>query len=346
MKNFDSLRKDCQETLKNQIAMLAPLKGSKLLVTGGTGFVGSWIAEMIACLNDDHSFGTQLVLVSRGTEHFKDTRPHLAKRKDIQLLKSDIRNLNEVPKETEWIVHAASNPDNRFHASNPVETMTVIAEGTSTLLRAADRCENLKMFLNVSSGLIYGTLPVDMKNVAESYVGAPPAASTTSAYASAKRYAETFVTAARTQAHIPCAIVRPFAFVGPYQALDTPWALNNFLHDAMGGKAIRVYGDGQTTRSYLYGSDAAFWFLRALTGAQSGECYNLGSSEAITLEQLAHKVAKLFDPRPEIILKTQTTSAPSNSFIPDVTLAEKKLQLKVTVPLEKALEKTVKWNQQ
>ncbi len=344
MKKFESVRQDCSLVLKNRAELLAPLKGQMLVVTGGTGFVGTWLAELVTCLNDEYKFRTQLVLIARGTDHFRDTRPHLAKRADIRLVKNDVRSLLDLPKESDWIVHAAANPDNRTHATSPIETMLTISEGTSALLRAADRCDNLKMFLNVSSGLIYGSLPVEMGAVAESFSGAPLVGSTSSAYAEAKRYAETFVSATRTQTQIPCVNVRPFAFIGPYQSLETPWALNNFLHDALGGSAIRVFGDGRAVRSYLYGSDMAFWLLRMLTASKSGECFNLGSPETVTLEKLAFIVADFIKPSPEVVLRSQSAHASANSFVPDVSLASKKLQLSVTVPLKVALEKTLQWN--
>ncbi|MEZ4814787.1 MAG: NAD-dependent epimerase/dehydratase family protein [Bdellovibrionota bacterium] len=340
-----SVRKDCLEILEDHHEELSPLKGKTLVITGGTGFLGTWISEVIATLNDEYSYGTQLTLIARGTDHFKNAKKHLAERKDVHLIKSDVRNLTELPKETDWLVHAASNPDNRFHATNPIETMSAIADGTSAVLRAADRCENIKMFLNVSSGLIYGSLPLEVKAVAETYNGAPVSGSTASAYAAAKRYAETFVAAARTQAQIPCMSVRPFAFLGPYQSLETPWALNNFLHDALAGNPVRVFGDGQSVRSYLYGSDAAFWILKILTHGQSGDCYNVGSAEGVSLEQLARKIASCFDPAPEIRLKTSNTVQQVSSFVPDLSLAIKKHALEVKVSLDSALKKTIQWHQ-
>src|SRR3954469_19418401 len=98
-KSIDLVRTDCDTALKGKVSALSRLKGEILVVTGGTGFVGTWLTEAVAYLNDQYSFGTQLVLISRSTDLFKTSRPHLANRKDVSLIKSDVRHLSELPRE-------------------------------------------------------------------------------------------------------------------------------------------------------------------------------------------------------------------------------------------------------
>jgi nucleoside-diphosphate-sugar epimerase len=336
-------RRDCDLSFRDHVTRLARLKGTTVFVTGGTGFIGTWLAEGIAYLNDQHSFGTQLVLLSRGTDAFKVLRPHLARRDDISFVKSDIRHLLELPRQTSWIVHAAGNPDSRFHSTSPTEAMSVIADGTHSVLRAADRCENLKMLLNMSSALIYGAQPLELERLPESYVGAVPTGSVSSAYAEAKRYSETVCAAARSQARIPTMSVRPFAFLGPYQSLDTPWAMNSFIRDALNGNPINVMSDGRTVRSYLYGSDMASWTLNALVNGSEADTYNLGSPDAIQLESLARKIASHFNPQPEIRLHGSLT-VPQSRLVPDVSLAQRKLGVKQEISLDSAITRTVEWH--
>jgi dTDP-glucose 4,6-dehydratase len=339
----DAVRADCDAVLEGRHELLAPLRGGTLAITGGTGFVGTWLTELVTRLNDRHAFGVQVVLVSRGTDRFLEAHPHLAAREDVRCQKSDARYLTDLPKETSWVVHAAANPDNRFHSSNPVEAMTVIANGTASVLRAVDRCSSLRMLLNVSSGLVYGSQPLDLERVPESHVGAPPLGSVSACYAEAKRYAETLCAAARSQARLPIVTARPFAFVGPHQALDSPWAINNFIRDAISRNPIRVFGDGQTVRSYMYPSDLALWLLRILTAGTSGLAYNVGSPEGTTLENVARLVSNHFEPRPEIRLRTAPNVGQRSRFVPDTSLA-RALGLTLTVGLEEAIAKTVRWN--
>ncbi len=339
----DLIREDCLSGLEGRSEQLSPLRGDTVVITGGTGFTGTWLAEMIAALNDQYSFGTKLILISRSTDHFKSTRPHLANRADITLVKSDVRYMVELPKETNWVIHAAANPDNRFHSTNPIEAMAIISDGTFAVLKAVDRCGDFKMFLNLSSGLIYGSQPLEVERISEHYAGAPSCGSVSSVYAEAKRFAETLCAAARSQARIPLVTARPFAFIGPYQSMDTPWAINNFIRDALNGSAIRVHGDGQTVRSYMYPSDMAYWYLRILTGGSSGLTYNVGNPEGITLQNLALMIAGHFTPSPEIRLHTAAGAAKTR-FVPEVAMAVNELGLAQKVSMPQAIERTIRWN--
>ena len=312
------------------VEVLSDLRGETLLVTGGTGFIGTWIAELVAHLNDKHDFRTKIILVSGNVRAFGTKVPHLARRGDITLLERDVRSIVELPSQATFILHAAASPDNRQHASDPLKAMKVIAQGTESVLEAATRLPNLKRFVNVSSGLVAA-------NVDSSAVN--------SAYVEAKRFAETLCAAYRSQHRLPILNARPFAFIGPYQLLDRPWAINNFIRDGLMGGPIRILGDGETVRSYLYPSDAAFWFLRIASAGVVGTSYHVGSPEQITLNRLAEKVASYFSPRPKIVSgASKEKNKNSYPLLPDLGLAESSLGLKITVDLDTALHRTIQWN--
>jgi nucleoside-diphosphate-sugar epimerase len=322
------------------------LRSDVVAITGGTGFIGTWLTGLITYLNDHHGGNTQVVLIAKNIEQFRAAKPHLANRKDVRLMAADVRYLIELPSDTNWLIHAAGTPDNRFHATYPVETMSTIANGTYSVLRTVERCSNLKMLLNLSSGLVYGIQPFTQDQLDENYPGAPHCGSASSAYAEAKRYAETLCQASRSQARIPVVTARPFAFIGPYQSLEAPWALNNFIKDALLGHEIRVLGDGKTIRSYMYASDLAVWLLTILTQGQTGEVYNVGSPEPVSLAELAKMVAAQFDT--DLIIKLRTsmpTEIQNSRFVPDVNLALQKFGLTLTVNLSEAIRRTIAWNQ-
>lgn len=337
-------RHDCLRILDGRDTALEPLRQSELVVIGGTGFVGTWIAEMVAALNDGYQFGIKLSLISRRTDQFETRLPHLANRADINLIKSDVRQLGQFPNNADWVIHAAANPDVRTHASNPLDTASVIVDGTMSVMRTAERLGRLKKLLYLSSGLVCGAQPATVSGIAENAQGAP-APDASFIYANAKRFAETLCSAARAQSRVPVLVARPFSFIGPYQSLDTPWAQTTFLSDALRGHHIRVLGDGQVVRSYLYGSDAAYWFLRILTAGQSGDVVNVGSPVGVTLQDLAEEVARNFEPSPDIMFNT----APRNTgraaqLLPDTTHALNEYGLAAFTPLEEAIKLTVQWH--
>jgi nucleoside-diphosphate-sugar epimerase len=341
----DSIRGDCREVIDMQGAeRLAPLAGKHLLVAGGTGFVGLWLAELVATLNDEQDFGTRLTLSSRHCEALTARAPHLARRADITTLEADVRDIGTLA-DANFVINAAATPDSRMHASSPIEVAYSIGRGASNLLGLVYRSEGVERFMQVSSGLVYGSQPLDVAGLPEGFEGGPVCDSVSSVYAEAKRFAETECAAWRSQYKLPIVTARPFAFVGPYQELDKPWAVNNFLRDAIAGTPIRILGDGDTERSYMYASDMAYWMAAILVAGVVGNAYNVGSPEAVRLDKLAQRIAAIVEPTPEIRSRTGGARQPSR-FVPDVSKAEDTLGLAVTVGLDDALGRTIAWHRQ
>lgn len=339
----NSIRRDCEEAVVDDVPSLAKIRGSCILITGGTGFMGTWLAEMVAFLNDSHDFNTELVLLSKYPQAFIAKAPHLAKREDIRLMECDIRNLKELPKEINYVIHAAGTPDNRLHASDPIRTMETITKGTEAILNASVGLQEMKKLLNISSGLVYGQQPLGQEAIPENSGGGPDCGSIVSVYAEAKRFAETMCSAYRSLYKMNIVTARPFAFIGPYQLLDKPWAANNFIRDGLNGGPIRILGDGETVRSYMYPSDMAFWLLRILVDGTVGLAYNVGSPHGITLQQLAEKIANNFRTKPKIFSKVGTDAQRRSRLVPDVALAQKNLGLSVKVDIDEALKRTLSW---
>lgn len=342
---LEKIRKDVEEAAKDSAQLLAPLKGGKILITGGTGFVGTWLVETLAFLNDRQKFGVHIQLLAKHASRFKDSAPHLAKRKDVSLIDKNVKDIIEIDDDVTYIIHAAANPDNRVHSSDPLRVMGVVSKGTESALAAASRISGLKKFLNISSGLVYGSQPLGLEALPESLSGGPDCASIMSVYAESKRFAETLCAVHRNQFKMPVVTARPFAFIGPYQLLDKPWAVNNFINDALRGGPINILGDEKTVRSYMYPSDMAFWLLRILAAGGSGQVYNVGSPCGVTLKELADKIASNFTPQPEVVLASGGRKPQSLSrFVPDVKAAESALGLKITVGIDEAIKKTLLWH--
>jgi dTDP-glucose 4,6-dehydratase len=324
---------------------LADLRGASVLVTGGTGFVGTWMAEWLTHLNDEHGFGTRVHLLARHADAFRERSPHLTWRADVHVHEGDIRNVTELPGDVTWIVHAAGTPDSRTHATDPLRTLHTFAGGTDALLRAAVRLERVNRIAHVSSGLIYGPQPLDLERIPEGFRGGADCSSVASAYGEAKRVAETYCAAYRSEHRLPTLNVRPFAFLGPHQYLDRPWAVNNFLQDALRGGPIRILGNAETVRSYLYPSDLVVWLSTMLVHGRPGHDYNLGSPEAVTLGDLAQRIAGASPRRPRVQSSApgQRPAHPSR-FVPDTSQVASELGLRLTVDLDEAIRRTMAWH--
>lgn len=313
------------------------LKNSHILVTGGTGFFGKWILDSIVFMNDNFDFNIKLYLLARNHNEFIDDI--IKSRNDVIFIKNDIRSIRELPKDIEYIIHAAATPDNKEHMSNPIETMDIISQGTKQLLDAALSLNNVKKILNISSGQIYGTL--NSAHVTEENIGVVDTNSIKSIYPEAKRYSETLSIAYKSLYKLPIVQVRPFSFIGPYMEFNKPWAINNFIKDAIKFKKIKILGNGKPMRSYMYPTDMVWWLLNILLHQKNGVVYNLGSTEGISLEELALKIKyKLGE---DIKIDIQNMNNESNVFIPDTNFIKNELDLQIKVNIDDALDKTIAW---
>lgn len=338
---LEIIKTDCEEVIAPAAPQLDKLKNQLVYVTGGTGFVGSWIAEAVAFLNDNYRLNTSLILVSRNTDSFREKAPHLTARKDIKLLSMDVKNIFEIPGEVSYIIHAAATPDNRQHVSDPLGVMETITKGSGALIDASIRLTGLKKILNISSGQVYGRQRDDMEAIPESYAGALDCNSINAVYPESKRYAETLCCAYWSLYKAPVVTARPFAFIGPYQLLDKPWAINNFIRDALMNKTIRIIGNGLPVRSYMYPADMAVWMLRILIDGDAGVAYNVGSPYGITLQDLAEKIKHHSQTISPILIKQMNED--KSKFVPDGRLCRESMGLDIVVKIDEALKRSIRW---
>ncbi|NCD70749.1 NAD-dependent epimerase/dehydratase family protein [Mucilaginibacter agri] len=340
-----SLHNDCLQSLCDYQESLEVLRNQVILVTGGTGFMGKWIAEAVSLLNEEYNFNIKLYLLARNIDNYKDEVPHLADKPFLHLIEQDVRNVNNLPEDIKWIIHAASSPDSREHISNPLKTIDTIYKGTQALLESCLRLPELTKFLYISSNYVYGQVYTETAYIKENHFGFLDSNSVSATYGEAKRLAETVCAIYRNQQQFPIVTVRPFAFLGPYQSLEKPWAINNFIRDSILGGPIRILGNENTIRSYLYGSDVAFWLLKILAQAKTGATYNLGGEEPISLHGLSKKITSNFNNKIDVIIKSskQPSTSPVLS-VPDITAIKRDIGVKQVFSLDKAISKTIEWH--
>lgn len=340
---FSEIRQDCLLACANQPGARAKLGFLHIAVTGGTGFLGTWIAEMVAALNDEYRLGITLELYARNVNDWAQKYPHLSTRSDIRLKSQDVRSPFEFARNTNFVVHAAGIPNNRVHASDPLRVQQTTVMGINNALDAASQLDNLSRFLNVSSCLVNGP-PNRPGPLVETDYFPIACGQLHTVYVEAKRAAENLAAIYRSQFRMPVSTIRPFTFAGAYQELDRPWALNNFLRDVLTGSDIRIHGDGHARRSYLYGSDAAWWTLVALVNGSNGATYNVGSPSAVTHLELAKLIGERTSPKPHVVLNTmQAKQARQDDLYPDISNTEKSLGVTQTCSLEQTIEKTWRW---
>lgn len=334
------LATDLDRVVAQTPATWEALRGARIFVTGGTGFVGSWLLETLLWANDRLSLGASAVVLTRDRRAFAARAPHLAGHRSVTLTDGDVRTLRNDLGPFTHVVHAA------FASGSVVEpqlAFDTLVDGTRAALELAAR-SGARRFLFTSSGAVYGPQPSGMTHVPEDYAGAPDALDRRSAYGEGKRAAE-LLCALHADSQLQPAIARCFAFVGPYLPLDAHFAAGNFLRDALRGGPIDVAGDGAPERSYLYAADLAAWLWTILVRGTPLRAYNVGSERAISIADLARTVSRLFTPTLAVrIARTPEPGAPPQRYVPSTGRARTELGLDATVDLEAALARTIQWH--
>ena len=339
-----SIRKDCLKSLQLQPELQHRLAGHRIAVIGGTGFIGTWLAETVAALNDDLGCRVRLDLLGRSVDAWGRANPHLAGRDDIHLQTVDVRSSFELARDVSLVLFAAGIADPRVHASDPFRVYETVLSGMMHALAATARLELLHRFVNISSGLVLGG-QLQQKALRETDIGVLEFARVHNVYAESRRGSECLANLYASQYRIPVSTARAFTFFGPFQPLDAPWALNNFIRDALAGNDIRLHDDGATRRSYIYGSDAAAWLLKILLDGLDGDVYNLGGGEPISHAEVAHIVAENTVPNPQLVYKSQLTNdGRRHDFSPDLLHVQSALGLRQAFDIRTAVERTMHWH--
>lgn len=339
-----SIRQDCLNATAEQGNIISKLSNKKIAITGGTGFLGSWLAEITIVLNAEFDANIVLDIFARDVDTWQKKYPHFSSCKFINCISHDIRSPIAFSSDTAFIIHAAGSPSRRLHISDPLGTVKTIL-GIESVLEAATKLTNIERFVNVSSCFVAGKNNNDNnEGLKESDCFPISSGALDSVYSDAKRMAETLCSVYRSNFRLPICTVRPFTFTGPYQSLQNPWAINNFINDAINGNDIRIHGDGCAKRSYLYGSDAAVWTLASLIRGKDGGIYNLGGGDPITLNNLASIVRQESPKLVKVLHNTLfSESKKGDDLYPDISHTMAVLGVKETRTIEQSIRSTIEW---
>jgi nucleoside-diphosphate-sugar epimerase len=336
------LARDLDHVLARMGGLWEDLRGARIFVTGGTGFVGCWLLETFLWANDRHGLGASAVVLTRNANAFRVRVSHLAAHPAVTLHGGDVRTFEFPDGAFTHVVHTAVDTSGALHRAGRLLEFDTTVDGTRRTLEFARRAGATR-FLLTSSGSVYGKQPPDLMHLPEEYPGAPDPMREPSAGAEAKRAAE-MLCILNADARLEPTVARCFSFIGPYLPLDDKFAAGNFIRDALNGGLIEVSGDGTPYRSYLYAADLAIWLWAILLRGQARQAYNVGSEEAVSIADLAHLVAGLTG-HPEVrVAQAAPKDRPAARYVPSTARARRDLGLAVTVDLREALARTIEWN--
>jgi UDP-glucuronate decarboxylase len=329
------------ETIQKDMAKIITetgnkFKGRSVLITGGAGFLGSWLCEAVVrsgasatCIDDLSTGRKENInhLVSKGNSPFK-------------FLKASVEDV-KLKEEYDFILHFASRASPEEYQQHPIETLKANSLGTLNLLNHALRDD--ATFLYASTSEVYGDTQIIP--TPETYWGNVNPIGVRSCYDEGKRFGEALCVAYSKENGLDVRLARLFNTYGPKIRADGAYAraLPRFITQALRNEPITIYGDGNQTRSFCYVSDTITGILE-LASAENlkGEVVNIGNPHEITINQLAETIIRLTNTKSKIMHLPRQPDDPQKRK-PDISKATKLLKWQPKVDLEEGLKKTIEW---
>ncbi|MEJ2735338.1 MAG: SDR family oxidoreductase [Anaerolineae bacterium] len=307
----------------------------RILITGGAGFIGSYLCDYL--LDKGH----EVIAMDNLSTGSTDNISHLAGHEHFLFVKHNVIDYIYLEGSLDAVLHLASLPSPVDYLNSPIQTLKVGAMGTHKALGLAK--EKHARFLLASTSEVYGDPLVHPQ--AEDYWGNVNPVGPRGVYDESKRFAEALTMAYHRYHGVETRIARIFNTYGPRMRLDDGRVVPNFIRQALLNEPLTVYDEGTRTRSFCYVSDLVEGMVRLL---MSGEVdpVNLGNPQEMTILEFAHQVLAVTGSRSEIVFvhpRDERTKDDPMVRQPDISRATQVLGWEPKVSLEEGLTKTVDW---
>lgn len=338
------IKRDLEEVKNRLIKFENKIKNKTFLVTGGSGFIGSWFCDVL------DGFGAKIICVDNLSSGSVDNIKHLIGKSNFEFHEIDILNYKNNIK-LDYIIHMASIATPGIYQKYPIETLDTNLIGTREMLKLAEK-NNVKGFLLTSTSEVYGNPTDDNIPTSEDYYGYVNSYGPRAMYDEAKRGAEAYCYSffLKNQ-NLPIRIVRIFNTYGPKLDIKSTSqygrALVKFIWQALHDEPITIYSDGKQSRAFCYIIDQLEGlFNLLLTDGLNGQVINIGSNKEYSILELAEKIIKITNSKsklahgspPNYDLKDDPRRRCANS-----SKAKDKLGWNITVDLDEGLKRTSEW---
>ncbi|MCJ7613133.1 MAG: SDR family oxidoreductase [Candidatus Aminicenantes bacterium] len=302
----------------------------RILVTGGAGFLGSHLCDLLLGLQAD------VICLDNFFSGSKDNIRHLAGHPTFETIRHDV--IHPFFVEVDQVYHLACPASPIHYQHNPIKTVKTNVMGTINMLGLAKRTG--ARILLASTSEVYGDPQVHPQT--ESYWGHVNPIGPRSCYDEGKRVAETLMTDYHRQNRVDIRIARIFNTYGPRMAVKDGRVVSNFIVQALRGEPLTVYGEGNQTRSFCYVSDLIDGLHRLMEAVDPGGPVNLGNPTEFTILELAQLVLKLTKSRSPVIYRPLPQDDPAQRC-PDISLAREALGWEPKVKLVEGLQQTIEY---
>lgn len=317
---------------KQKKQSMTNLKGNKVLITGGAGFLGSHMSDLVL------TGGASVVCVDDLSNGKVSNINHLRKNKHFKFYKKNINKLEQIhlvfqKEKPDYVMHYAAMVGVKKTSERPLEVFEDI-EGIKNIAKLT-RQYKVKKILFTSSSEVYGE-PVKLP------IAEDDTFNSKWPYGLVKILGEQYFKAYYDKYGIPVTVVRFFNVYGPRQDFgDSGFVVSVFLKNVLAGKPLEIYGDGEQTRDFVYVDDNVRLTLKAfLNDKVNGRPMNIGSGKSIRILDLANEVKKIY-PQTRIVFKPARRKGEIKYRTPDVSFMKKMLKDEPKVKLSDGLKRMI-----
>ena len=302
----------------------------RVLVTGGAGFIGSYLCEEL--LNK----GYDVICCDNFYTGNKDNLERILDNKNFELLRHDITF--PLYLEVDIILNFACPASPVHYQNDPVQTVKTCVHGAINMLGLAKRTN--ATIMQASTSEVYGDPEIHPQS--EDYKGAVNITGPRACYDEGKRCAETIFWDYKRQHDVNVKIIRIFNTYGPRMQLNDGRVVSNFITQALSNKNITIYGVGDQTRSFCYVDDLISGIMLMMEKTNFCGPINLGNPSEISVKQLASEIIEITGSNSKLVYKDLPLDDPQQRC-PDISLAKKELEWHPKYDRNQGLKKTIEY---
>lgn len=302
----------------------------RILVTGGAGFLGSYLCERLVA--DGHD----VICLDNFFTSQKTNVAHLLDLPNFELIRHDITL--PIFLEVDQIYNMACPAAPGHYQYNPIKTIKTSVLGSINMLGVAKRCG--ARILQASTSEVYGDPEVHPQ--VESYRGSVNPIGPRACYDEGKRVAETLFMDYHRSNNVDVRIVRIFNTYGPRMHPYDGRVVSNFIRQALAGDNITIFGDGSQTRSFCYRDDLCNSIMAMMNCEDFTGPVNIGNPVEFTIGELAEEVIRISGSSSKLVQNPLPADDPTRRR-PDISLAKEKLNWEPKIHLAEGLQETIDW---